>query len=189
MAEIQATGLRRGTAIRHEGVPYRVLEFEHRTPGNKRAFVQTKLRNLLDGTQRAVKFASTASIERVTVEMRDMDYLYREGDAAVFMDAETYEQITIGDEMYREAVPWLGEGLRVMIEMLEGRPIGIVLPKTVEVTVRETEPVIKGQTAAKSNKPATLENGVTLQVPTFVTSGDRIKVDPSELRYVERAKG
>ncbi|MFQ5513269.1 MAG: elongation factor P [Myxococcota bacterium] len=188
MADIQATALRRGTAILYEGIPYRVLEFEHRTPGNKRGFVQTKLRNLLDGTQRAVKFSAADFVERAIVETREMDYLYGEGETAVFMDAETYDQIQVGGEIFEEARPWLHEGLRVMIELLDGKPIGIRLPKTVEITVRETEPVLKGQTAAKSNKPATLENGVTLPVPTFINPGDRIRVDPGELRYVERAK-
>jgi elongation factor P len=190
MAEdIQATGLRRGTTVVYEGAPYRVLGFEHRTPGNKRGFVQTKLRNLLDGTQRDVKFSATDFVERVIVETREMDFLYSEGDdAGVFMDAENYEQLTIAEGMFREASPWLQEGLRVMIEVLEGKPIGIRLPKTVEIAIRETEPVLKGQTAAKSNKPAELENGITIQVPPFIAAGDRIRVDPGELRYVERVK-
>jgi elongation factor P len=145
--DIQATALRRGTAIIHEGVPYRVLEFEHRTPGNKRGFVQTKIRNLLDGTQREVKFSTNDSVERAIIEAREMDYLYPESDGG-----------------------------------------GLQLPKAVEIGIKETEPVIKGQTAAKSNKPAVLENGVTVQVPTFLGSGDRIRVDPGELRYIERAK-
>jgi elongation factor P len=190
MAEdIQATALRRGTTVIHEGVPYRVLEFEHRTPGNKRGFVQTKLRNLLDGTQREVKFSAADFVERAIVETREMDFLYSEGaDAGVFMDAQSYEQVSVGDDIFRETSPWLSEGLRVMAEVLNGRIIGIRLPKTVEIGVAETEPVLKGQTAAKSNKPATLENGVTIQVPPFIGSGDRIRVDPGELRYVERAK-
>ena len=186
--DIQATALRRGTSIIYEGRPYRVLEFEHRTPGNKRGFVQTKLRSLVDGTQRTVKFSAADYLERAIVEAREMDYLYRESDAGVFMDAQSYEQLTVRGDMYEDAAPWLGEGMRVLIELLEGRPIGLQLPKSVEIGVKDTEPVIKGQTAAKSNKPATLDNGAKIMVPTFVEPGDRIRVDPGELRYIERAK-
>lgn len=188
MADIQATGLRRGTTIIHEGAPYRVLEFEHRTPGNKRGFVQTKLRNLLDGTQRVVKFSASDYLERAVVETREMDYLYSDGSGAVFMDIENYEQIIMSDSDLGDARPWLVEGMHVLVEVLDARPIGIELPKSVEVVVAETEGVVKGQTAARSNKPATLENGATVQVPPFVNVGDRIRVDPGELRYIERAK-
>ena len=188
MADIQATGLRRGMPILHEGVPYRVLEFEHRTPGNKRGFVQTKLRNLLDGSQREVKFSATEMVERAHVESREMEFLYAEPSGAVFMDTENYEQLTLNDEILSDAKPWLAEGMRLFVELLNGNPIGVQLPKTLEIGVREAEPVVRGQTASKSNKPAVLENGITVQVPQFVDAGDRIVVDPGELRYVERAK-
>ena len=188
MADIQATGLRRGTTIIHDGVPWRVLEFTHRTPGNKRGFVQTKLRNLLDGTQRDVKFGAQDMLERALVDSREMDYLYSDGSGTVFMDTETYDQIAISDETLGDAAPWLTEGMRIQVEMLDGRPIGIELPKVVEGVVAETEAVVKGQTAARSNKPATLENGVTIQVPPFINVGDKLRVDPGERRYVERAK-
>ena len=172
----------------YEGVPYRVLEFEHRTPGNKRAFVQTKLRNLLDGTQRAVKFSAGDFLDRAHIESREMDYLYPEGSGVVVMDAETYEQLTLDGDLVGDSAAWLTDGMRVLVELLDGRPIGIQLPKTIDIAVRETEPVIKGQTAAKSNKPATLENGVNIMVPPFINAGDRVRVDPGELRYVERCK-
>lgn len=188
MASIQATALRRGTTIVYEGSPCRVLEFEHRTPGNKRGFVQTKLRNLLDGTQRVVKFATGEFLERAVIQTREMNFLYSEGDGAVFMDAETYDQITLGSDLLGDVRAWLSENMRLLVEMLDDRAIGVQLPKTVEVVIREAEPVIKGQTAARSTKPATLENGITLQVPTYLEAGDRIRVDPAELRYVERVK-
>ncbi len=188
MADIQATALRRGTTIILDGAPYRVVEFEHRTPGNKRGFVQTKLRNLLDGTQRAAKFSTSDQLERAIIDTREMDYLYSDASGAVFMDVESYDQITIDEEGLGDARPWLSEGMRILVEMLDGRSIGIELSKTVEIDVAETEGVVKGQTAARSNKPATLTNGVTVQVPPFIKVGDRIRVDPGELRYVERAK-
>ncbi len=188
MAEIQATSLRRGTPIVVEGIPYRVLKFEHRTPGNKRGFVQTKLRNLLDGTQRDVRFSASEFVQRAHVEAREMEYLYAEPDAVVFMDTETYDQVSLSKGVLGDAAPWLSDGMRIHVELLDGAPIGIQLPKTVEIDVREAEAVVRGQTAAKSSKPAVLENGVSLQVPPFIEAGDRIRVDPGELRYVERSK-
>ncbi len=188
MAEIQATSLRRGTPIVVEGIPYRVLKFEHRTPGNKRGFVQTKLRNLLDGTQRDVRFSASEFVQRAHVEAREMEYLYAEPDAVVFMDTETYDQVSLSKEALGDAAPWLSDGLRIHVELLDGAPIGIQLPKTVEISVREAEAVVRGQTAAKSTKPALLENGVGIQVPPFIEAGDRIRVDPGDLRYIERCK-
>jgi len=188
MAGIQATDIRKGTVIIYEGAAYRVLQFEHRTPGNLRAFVQAKLRHLRDGTQKEVRFSATEFVERAHVDTREMDYLYSESDGAVFMDIETYEQTTLSDEDIGDARPWLAEGMRVQIQMLNDSPIGIQLPKVVELRIAECEPVLKGQTAAKSNKPAVLENGVAIQVPQFIKVGDRVRVDPGELRYIERAK-
>ena len=188
MANIQANGLRRGTTIIHDGVPFRVLTFEHRTPGNKRAFVQAKLRNLLDGTQREIKFSSTEMLERAVVETREMDFLYADASGCVFMDVESYEQLTIEKDELGSAVSWLSEGMRIYVETLDGSPIGVELPKVIEVTVEETEPVVRGQTASRSSKPARLENGTTVQVPPFIDAGDRIRVDPTEERYIERVK-
>ena len=166
MADVQATGLRRGMAILHDGVPYRVL----------------------DGSQRAVRFSATQSIERARIDVREMDYLYSDGSGAVFMDAESYEQLNLDADLLGDASAWLTENTRLHVELLDGRPIGITLPKVVEIGVREAEAVVKGQTAARSSKPAVLENGITIQVPLFVESGDRVRVDPAELRYIERAK-
>ncbi len=188
MPAIQATALRRGTTIRYENAPYKVLEFSHRTPARQRGFVDTKLRNLLDGSQRKVKFFAAETLERVHVEGRAMDYLYSDGNAFVFMDAESYEQLEIPRDLVGDNEPWLSEGMRLAIELLDGSPIGIRLPTTIEAVVRETEAHIKGQTAARSTKPAVLANGVRLQVPTFISPGDRIRVDPAQATYVERVK-
>jgi elongation factor P len=188
MPGIPATALRRGTTILYEKAPYKVLEFEHRTPARQRGFVDTKLRNLLDGSQRRVKFFATEALERAHVEARDMDYLYADGSNFVFMDAESYEQLEISRDLVGDSEPWLSEGMRFAVEMLNGAPIGIKLPNTLETSVRETEARIKGQTAARSTKPAVLENGVRIQVPTFISSGDRIRVDPSQATYVERVR-
>lgn len=188
MAGISATALRRGTTILYEKLPYKVLEFEHRTPARQRGFVDTKLRNLIDGSQRKVKFWAAETLERAHVEQRDMDYLYADGSAFVFMDSESYEQLEISRDLVGDAEPWLSEGMRLGVETLNGSPIGIKLPTALEATVRETEARIKGQTAARSTKPAVLDNGVRVQVPTFIASGDRIRVDPAQATYVERVK-
>jgi elongation factor P len=188
MPNIQATLLRKGMAIVHEGTLYRVLTFEHRTPGNKRGFIQCKLRNVKDGTQREFKFGSSESVDRVIIESKEMDFLYKDGDGYVFMDTENYEQMTIPGDALGDQAAWLTDGMRIGVEVYDGQAIGIDLPKTVEVTVKETEAVVKGQTAARSNKPAVLENGVRIQVPPFVNQGDRIRVDPGEERYVDRVK-
>jgi elongation factor P len=188
MADIQATALRKGTAILYEGNLYRVLDFEHRTPGNKRGFVQTKLRNVIDGTQRVTKFSATAMVERAHIETREMDYLYADANGHVFMDTETYDQITIPEGILGDAASWLAEGMKVLVELHQANAIGVRLPKGVEAVVAETEPVVKGQTASKSNKPAKLENGVVVQVPPFIEVGDRILVDADEARYIERCK-
>ena len=185
---IQANDLRRGMNVYYNGAPCRVLEIEIRTPGKGRAFVQAKLRNILDGTQREVKFSTADQVDEASVESREMDYLYSDGDGAIFMDIQSYEQMTLSDDVLGDAKPWLTEQMRCWIDLLEGRPIAVLLPKVVEATVREAEAVVKGQTAAKSSKPATLENGVTVQVPAFIESGTRIRVDPTERRYIERAK-
>ena len=165
-----------------------MLEFEHRTPARQRGFVDTKLRNLIDGSQRKVKFWAAETLERAHVEAREMDYLYSDGNAFVLMDTESYEQIELSSDLVGDTAAWLSEGMRISVETLDGAPIGLRLPKTLEATVRETEARIKGQTAARSTKPAVLENGVRVQVPTFIGSGDRIRVDPSEATYVERVK-
>jgi elongation factor P len=188
METIQATEIRKGTLVIYEGSPYRVLSFEHRTPGNKRGFIQAKLRHLIDGTQRDIKLGSSEYVERARIDAREMDYLYADGSSYVFMDIATYEQHSLPNDLLGDSAVWLSENMRIGIETLDGSPIGIQLPKTIEITVRETESVVKGQTAARSTKPAILENGVRIQVPTFLNSGDRIRVDPEEGRYIDRVK-
>jgi elongation factor P len=188
MAGIQATRLRRGMAIFFEDKPWRVMEFEHRTPGNLPAFVQTKLRNLLDGTQRQQKFMASEFVERAVTDTREMEFLYADADGYHFMDTQTYDQLAVPEESLGDAAVWLSDGMRVEVQLLDGNPIGVELPKSIEIEVAEAEPVIKGQTAAKSSKPAKLRNGVSIQVPPFVKAGDRIRVDPEERRYIERVK-
>ena len=185
---IPATQIRRGMVIVFEGEPCRVVEFRHHTPGNLRAMIQTKLRSIRTGSSFEHRFRSADTIERASLEQHEMEYLYSDGSHHHFMNTETFEQIALSDDELGDAAQWLTPGLKIQVEFYEGTPIGIDLPPSLELTVTQTEPSLKGATVSNVNKPATLENGVTIQVPPFVNEGDRIRVDPSEGRYMERAK-
>jgi elongation factor P len=185
---ITATQIRRGTVIVFEGDPCKVIEFRHHTPGNLRAMVQTKLRNLRTGNSFEHRFRSADTVERATLEQHEMEYLYSDGSQHHFMNTENYEQIGLNDEDLGDMAQWLSPGLRIQAEFYQGSPIGVTLPASLELAVVTTEPTMKGATVSNVNKPATLENGVTITVPPFINQGDRIRVDPSESRYIERAK-
>ncbi len=185
---IQATQIRKGMTIIHNGEPHKVLDFHHHTPGNLRAMVQTKLRNLKTGTSTEHRFRSTDTVERAILEEHEMTYLYTDGSAYHFMNTETYEQIALSAEDLGDMVGYLLPETVIKVEYFEGVPIGIELPPVVELTVVETEPELKGATVSNVNKPAKLETGITIQVPPFIKEGDRIRVDTTEGRYIERAK-
>ena len=171
-----------------EGEPCRVVEFRHHTPGNLRAMIQTKLRSLRSGSSFEHRFRSVDTIERASLEQHEMEYMYSDGSHHHFMNTENYEQVALSDDELGDSAQWLSPGLKLQAEFYEGSPIGIDMPPSIELTVTQTEPSLKGATVSNVNKPATLENGVTIQVPPFVNEGDRIRVDPSEGRYIERAK-
>jgi elongation factor P len=185
---ISATQIRRGMVIVFEGQPCKIVEFRHHTPGNLRAMVQAKLRNIRTGSSFEHRFRSADTVEKAALEQHDMEYLYSDGSHHHFMNTETYEQIGLSEEDLGDTVQWLMPGLKIQVEFYEGAPIGVELPPSMELKVERTEPTMKGATVSNVNKPATLENGVTIQVPPFVNEGDRIRVDPSEGRYIERAK-
>src|ERR1700683_3604304 len=185
---MQANDIRRGMIIIYNATPHRVLEFQHRTPGNLRAFVQARLRNLKSGSSTEVRFSSTENIERAELEEQEMEYLYSDADTHHFMNTETYDQIALDSETLGDATNYLVAGTKIKVEFFEGLPIGVELPPSIELTVVETTPELKGATASNSPKPAKLETGVTVQVPPFVKQGDRIRVDPSKGVYLERAK-
>ena len=185
---IPATQIRRGMVIVFEGQPCKVVEFRHHTPGNLRAMVQTKLRNIRTGASFEHRFRSADTVDRASLEQHEMEYLYSDGSHHHFMNTENYEQTALSNEELGEVAEWLTPGLKIQAEFYEGAPIGIDLPPSMELTVVQTEPAMKGATVSNVNKPATLENGVTIQVPPFVNEGDRIRVDPTEGRYMERAK-
>lgn len=172
----------------YNNTPHRVLDFQHRTPGNLRAFVQAKLRNIKNGSSTEVRFSSTENIERAMLEEVEMEYLYTDGESYHFMNTETYEQVALNTETLGDAMDYLVEGTKIKVEFFEGAPMGVELPSAVELTVVETTPELKGATASNSPKPAKLNTGVTVQVPPFIKEGDRIKVDPAKGVYLERAK-
>jgi elongation factor P len=172
----------------YNGAPHRVLDFQHRTPGNLRAFVQAKLRNLRQGSSTEVRFSSTENIERAILEEHEMEYLYSDSAMHHFMNTQTYDQVALDAESLGDAIDYLVAGTRIQVEFFEGQAIGVELPSAVELTVVETPPEMKGATASNSPKPAKLETGVTVQVPPFIKMGDRIRVDPSKGIYLERAK-
>ena len=185
---IPATQIRRGMVIVFEGQPCKVVEFRHHTPGNLRAMIQTKLRNVRSGSSFEHRFRSVDTVERATLEQHEMEYLYSDSSHHHFMNTETFDQTALSDDDLGDAAEWLAPGLKIQAEFYEGTPIGIDLPPSLELTVTQTEPTLKGATVSNVNKPATLENGVFIQVPPFINEGDRIRVDPTEGRYIERAK-
>ncbi len=185
---IPATQIRRGMIILFEGNLCKVVDFRHHTPGNLRAMVQTKLRNLKSGSTFEHRFRSADTVERAVLEQHEMEYLYSDGSGHHFMNTANYEQTHLSDEDLGDMAQWLAPGLHIQAEFYEGQPIGIDLPDSIELTVTSTEPTLKGATVSNVNKPATLENGVTIQVPPFINEGDRIRVNPAEGRYIERAK-
>src|SRR5215471_544277 len=185
---IPATQIRRGMVIVFEGQHCTVVEFRHHTPGNLRAMVQTKLRNIRTGSSFEHRFRSADTVDRASLEQHEMEFLYADGSHYHFMNTENYEQIALGDDELGDAAQWLTQGTKIQAEFYEGAPIGIDLPPSMELTVTQTEPSLKGATVSNVNKPATLENGVIIQVPPFINEGDRLRVDPIEGRYIERAK-
>jgi elongation factor P len=184
---IPATQLRPGMVIRHNSELCSVFSVEHRTPGNLRAFIQAKLRNLRTGAMFEHRFRSPDSIEKVTVDEVKMEYLYSEGEHYTFMNMENYEQISLGKDVLGDAVDYLIPNLQITIEFFDGKPVGVELPQTVELTVVETEPGLKSATASSVTKPAKTETGLVVYVPPFINEGEKIRVDTSEGAYLSRA--
>jgi elongation factor P len=185
---IQATQLRPGMIIVYEGDLFRVTAIHHLTPGNKRGFMQTKMKNLKSGIGTEKKFRSEDRLEQAMLDTRKMQYLYAEGELHTFMDTENYEQMSLHADDVGDLLNYLLPNHIVEIELFDGRPVGISPPSTVDLEVVDTEPSLKGATASASYKPAKLETGVTIQVPPFVQVGDKVRVDPAEGTYLERIK-
>ncbi|MGB0123677.1 MAG: elongation factor P [Silvibacterium sp.] len=184
---IPATQMRPGMIIKHNNELHAVFSVEHRTPGNLRAFIQAKLRNLRTGAMFEHRFRSPDPIERVVVDEVAMDFLYSDGDDYYFMNTENYEQTHLKRDTLGDAVDYLTANLQITVSFFDGVAVGIELPQTVELAVVETEPGLKSATASSVTKPATLETGLVVQVPPFINEGEKIRVDTAEGAYLSRA--
>ncbi len=185
-SSIQATRLRKGMHVKVGDDLLRILDLHHLTPGNKRAHIQARMRNIRTGTLRDEKFRAEEDIERATLDEREMQYLYNDGDHYYFMDTATYEQTHISAEALGDSVNYLIPDATIRVEFYEEEPVGIELPPTVDLVVKETVPGIKGATASAQVKPATLETGLVVQVPPFVNEGDTIRVSTETGEYQSR---
>lgn len=184
---IAATQMRPGMVIKFNKDLFSVFSVNHRTPGNLRGFVQAKMRNLRSGTMIEHRFSSEDRVERAALEEHEMEYLYDDGEYFYFMNTENYEQMHLGRDILGDAVDYLIPNLNIKVEFFDGKPVGVELPQTVELTVVETEPGLKSATASSVTKPAKTETGLVVQVPPFINEGEKIKVDTSEGAYLSRA--
>jgi elongation factor P len=188
MVKINGNEIRPGNVIEHQGGIWVAVKTQAVKPGKGPAYAQVELKNLVSGTKLNERFRSSETVERVRLEQKDYQYLYVQDDMLVFMDMETYDQLEIPKDFVGERAAFLQDGMVVVVESHEGRPIGVSLPDQVTLTIAEADPVVKGQTAASSYKPAILENGVRVMVPPFITAGEKIIVDTNDLTYVRRAE-
>jgi elongation factor P len=185
--KISGNEIRPGNVIQHKGALWVAVRTQHVKPGKGPAYAQVELKNAIDGTKLNERFRSSETVERVRLEQKDYQFLYADGDMLTFMDMDTYDQMALPRDFLEERAAFLQDGMKVTVESHEGKPIGITLPDQVTLEVVEAEPVVKGQTAASSYKPAKLENGVRVMVPPFIGVGERVVVDTNELSYVRRA--
>ena len=186
MSSIQATRLKKGMLIKLGADLFRVLDLQHFTPGNKRGFVQAKMRNIRTATLTDHKFRSEDDVERETLDEREMQYMYKDGDSFHFMDTATYDQLPIDVEVLGDAANYLVPEATIRVEFYGSEPVGIELPQTVDLKVEDTVPGIKGATASAQVKPATLETGLVVQVPPFVNVGDVVRVNTETGEYLKK---
>lgn len=185
--KINGNEIRPGNVLEHNGGLWAVVKTNAVKPGKGGAFNQVEMKNLIDGTKLNERFRASETVERIRLEQKDFQFLYEEGDALVFMDTETYDQLELQKEFVGDRRAFLQDGMMVTVELYEEKPIGISLPDQVTLAIAEADPVIKGQTATSSFKPAILENGVRIMVPPFISAGERIIVETSEITYLRRA--
>jgi len=187
MAKINGNEIRPGNVIEHDGGLWVAVKTNAVKPGKGGAYNQVELKNLINGTKLNERFRAAETVEKVRLEQKDYNFLYEQGDALIFMDNETYEQLELQKDFVGDRAAFLQDGMTVTVELYEERPIGISLPQQVTLTITEADPVVKGQTAASSYKPAVLENGVRVLVPPFISAGERIVIDTDEITYLRRA--
>ncbi|MBV8939915.1 MAG: elongation factor P [Alphaproteobacteria bacterium] len=185
---VDGSAVRMGMVIEYQGKLWLVVKHEIRTPGNLRAFNQVEIRDIITGTKNNIRLSSSESVERVSLSQRDCTFLYAEGDMLTFMDSETFDQFLLPKELLGDSLPFLQDNMTVSVETYEGKPISVQMPEKATLTIVEADPVVKGQTASSSYKPAILENGVRILVPPFIGAGERVVVNIADAAYVERAK-
>ena len=184
---ITAGDLRKGITFEYEGKIYVVVEFLHVKPGKGAAFVRTKLKNIVTGQVIEKTFNPVEKFEKAHIERKEMAYLYNDGDLYYFMDNETYEQVPLNKDQVEDALMYITENMNVTIQFYKGSAFSVEPPNFVELTIVECEPGIQGDTSKAGNKPATLETGLTIQVPLFVNNGERIRIDTRTGTYMSRA--
>lgn len=186
--KINGNEIRPGNVIIHKKELWVAVKVNHVKPGKGGAFAQVELKGIISNTKLNERFRSAETVEKIRLEQKEYQFLYAQDDMLVFMDNETYEQLELMSDFVGDRAQFLQDGMNVKVESHEGKPLGVELPQFVTLEVKETEPVVKGQTAANSFKPAILENGVKVMVPPFVNEGERIIVDTGEITYFKRAE-
>jgi len=186
--KINGNAIRPGNVIEHKNRLWRAVKTQHTQPGKGGAYLQVELKDIRDGTKLNERFRASEDVERVRLDQKNYQYLFADGDMLTFMDNDTYEQISLNKEMVGEPVAFLQEGMTVSIESFEEEPISVMLPEHVTMEIIEADPVVKGQTASSSYKPAVLDNGSRIMVPPHIVSGTRVVVNTADATYVERAK-
>jgi elongation factor P len=189
MAKMQANQMRAGMVIEFEGQRYTILKQNIMIPGKGAAVIQVDMRNIRSGAKKDQRWRTADTVERLTTEDKEFTFSYAEGDMLVLMDPESYEQTQVPKEILGDRLPFLVENMTVNVRLIEGEPVSMDLPEQVVLEVVEADPVVKGQTAASSYKPAVLSNGIKTMVPPFITVGERIVVKTEDGSYYERAKG
>ena len=184
---ISSTQLRPGMVIKFNNDLFSVFKMEHRTPGNLRGFVQVKMRNFKSGTMIEHRFSSEDKVEKASLDEQEMEYLYDDGEYYYFMNTESFEQMHLVKDLLGDATDFLTPNLKVLVEFYEGKPISVELPATVDLTVKETEPGIKGASVSNVTKAAKMETGLVVQVPPFINEGEKIRVSTSDASYQARA--
>ena len=187
MSKINGNEIRPGNVLEHDGGLWAAVKVDHVKPGKGGAFAQVEMRNLRNGSKLNERFRSADKVERVRLEQKDQQFLYESNGMLVFMDTETYEQIELSSELLGERRPFLQDGMTILVEFYDDEALNATLPQKVTCTVIETEPVVKGQTAANSFKPAILDNGVKVMVPPFVAQDEKVVINTEAIEYSERA--
>jgi elongation factor P len=185
---MKASEMKKGQTVRIDGKLYAIVDYQHVKLGKGGAIYQTKLKSLVDGAIRNVRIRSEETIEEAFLDKRTFEYLYSSGSEHILMDTTTYDQISIDDQAFGDGAKYLKPNTQLQVSMYEGRPVVVELPNTVDLEVTQTPPEIKGATATNQNKPATLETGLVVQVPSFIKVGDVIRIDTRSGEYVTRAK-